>query len=175
MVIELEGQKFELTTPDEKLWNRIKQNPLYAKGGDPLGHENKASWGRPSKKKYASILGGENEFSQNEVAQLCIRDDIGYRPVLIPVDENGQPDRSVFRLNGEVVKMYTLLMGDKPVNGAESPEYESGDDLVKLSLTEDDYGDEFLLPWIIIDGVAVAKVNFLTSISYDELGKLKMI
>jgi len=69
--------------------------------------------------------------------------------------------------NGTVVRMYTLLCNGKPVrqNGEKPPIKRKGG----VSLTDQFYGEEFLIPWVISNGVAVASRPVLHGISSDAL------
>jgi len=86
-----------------------------------------------------------------------------FYPQLSPVGAN--PFTNI--PNGTVVRMYTLLCNGKPVrqNGKKPPARTKGE----LSFTDQFYGDEFLIPWVISNGVAVADRPVLQGISEDAL------
>lgn len=68
-------------------------------------------------------------------------------PILQPIQENvfaGIP-------MGEQVKMYTFMEGKHPIRFGASVK-----DATKLILTDRYFGDEYLVPWVISNGVAVA-------------------
>lgn len=90
-------------------------------------------------------------------------------PVLEPLDSKGKFDRSVFsgfRL-GKRVMMYTLLMDDVPVNQflvlGQKPElYKKG---AKLTITDKFFGEDYLIDWEIIHGLAIAATPVLAGIT----------
>lgn len=89
-------------------------------------------------------------------------------PVLEPLDSKGNFDGSVFsgfRL-GKRVMMYTLLMDDVPVNqflvSGEPESYKKG---AKLSITDKFFGEDYLIAWEIIDGLAITAAPILTGIT----------
>jgi len=86
-----------------------------------------------------------------------------FYPQLSPVDAN--PFANI--PDGTAVRMYTLLCNGKPVrqNGKKPATRAKG----KISLTDQFYGDEFLIPWVISNGVAVASRPVLQGISEDAL------
>jgi len=86
-----------------------------------------------------------------------------FYPQLSPVGAN--PFTNI--PNGTVVRMYTLLCNGKPVrqNGEKPAVRAKGE----ISLTDQFYSDEFLIPWVISNGVAVASRPVLQGISPDAL------
>jgi len=86
-----------------------------------------------------------------------------FYPQLSPVGAN--PFVNI--ANGTAVRMYTLLCNGKPVqqNGKKPPTRTKGE----LSLTDQFYGDEYLIPWVISNGIAVASRPVLQGISPDAL------
>ena len=68
-------------------------------------------------------------------------------PVLQPIQKNVFKDIPA----GGKVRMYTFLEGGKPILVGATVK-----DISKLTLTDCYYGDEFLVPWVISNGVAVA-------------------
>lgn len=72
---------------------------------------------------------------------------IGVWPVLQPVKK----DLFANVATGLQVKMYTIVDGQCPVHIEDTVK-----DPTKLSLTDHYYGDEYLIPWTISNGVAVA-------------------
>lgn len=75
----------------------------------------------------------------------------GYCPVLKPASK----DAFLGIPNGSQVKMYSLSEDGKPVHFLET-----GKDVAKLELTDQYFGDEYLLPWTISNGIAVAGQEF---------------
>lgn len=71
----------------------------------------------------------------------------GFCPVLKPVKENVFTDIP----NGSQIKMYSFLEGSRPVTIDERIE-----DPTKLTLTDRYFGDEYLIPWVVSNGIAVA-------------------
>jgi len=86
-----------------------------------------------------------------------------FYPQLSPVGKNSFANIP----NGAIVRMYTLLCDGKPVrqNGKVSPTRAKGE----LSFTDQFYGDEFLIPWVISNGIAVASRPVLQGIGPDAL------
>lgn len=77
-------------------------------------------------------------------------DNIFY-PVLQPMKQ----DAFSGILNGEQIRMYTLLKNGRPVpmNPKQKRVFK---DMSQLKLTDKYFGDEFLIPWVISNGIAVA-------------------
>lgn len=75
----------------------------------------------------------------------------GYCPILKPASK----DAFLGIPNGSQVKMYSLLEDRKPVHF-----WENRKDAAKLELTDQYFGDEYLLPWTISNGIAVAEREF---------------
>lgn len=94
-------------------------------------------------------------------------------PVLEPLDSKGKFDGSVFsgfRL-GNRVMMYTLLMDDVPVNQflrvlGEPESYKKG---AKLSITDQFFGEDYLIDWEIIHGLAIAAALILIGITARDI------
>jgi len=86
-----------------------------------------------------------------------------FYPQLSPVGAN--PFASIS--DGTAVRMYTLLCNGEPVpqNEKKPIKWTKG----KLSLTDRFYGDEFLIPWVISNGIAVASRPVLQGISPNAL------
>jgi len=84
-------------------------------------------------------------------------------PQLSPI--GGNPFATI--PDGTAVRMYTLLCDGEPVrqNGKVSSTRVTGE----LSFTDQFYGDEFLIPWVISNGIAVASRPVLQGISEDAL------
>lgn len=70
----------------------------------------------------------------------------GFCPILQSIQKN------VFRSvpNGNKVRMYTFVENGHPIHMDEQIK-----DIAKLTLTDRYYGDEFLVPWVISNGMAV--------------------
>lgn len=70
--------------------------------------------------------------------------------------------------DGEVIKMYTLLMDGVPVdqNQKKPIRYKKG---AKLSFSDKFYGTSYLIPWRFYGGFAYAAKDILTGISKEEL------
>lgn len=76
----------------------------------------------------------------------------GYCPILQPVNRKSFEDIS----DGQQLKMYTLMEGGHPIH------FEAAiKDVSKLTLTDRYFGDEYLVPWVIYNGVAVAAKSIL--------------
>lgn len=98
----------------------------------------------------------------------------GFRPKLIPVrkiqdrfflDDNVYANITI----GTVVRMYTLLQDGEPVkifNDGSCSSFTKGK---RLTITDEYFDEEFLIPWIVFDGKAVAQKNILFDISWDNL------
>lgn len=92
-----------------------------------------------------------------------------FMPVLEPLDSKGKFDNGVFSsfLLGDHVKMYTLLMDDVPVNqflvlGRGLETYKKG---AKLIITDKFFGEDYLIDWEIVHGLAIAAAPVLTGIT----------
>lgn len=70
-----------------------------------------------------------------------------FYPILQPTQEDVFKDILV----GGKVRMYTFMEDGKPIHAGAAVK-----DISKLTLTDRYYGDEFLIPWVISNGVAVA-------------------
>lgn len=68
-------------------------------------------------------------------------------PILQPMQENVFKDISV----GSGVRMYTFMEGGRPIHVDTLVK-----DVSKLTLTDQYFGEEYLIPWTISNGVAVA-------------------
>ena len=51
--------------------------------------------------------------------------------------------------------MYTFLEGGKPIHVGATVK-----DISKLTLADSYYGDEYLVPWVISNGIAIASQSF---------------
>lgn len=71
----------------------------------------------------------------------------GFYPILQPTQNNVFKNIPV----GDRVRMYALTENGRPVHMDEQVK-----DITKLTLTDRYYGDEYLVPWVISNGVAVA-------------------
>ena len=76
----------------------------------------------------------------------------GFCPILQPTQGNVFKDIPV----GGKVRMYTFLEGEEPIHFGATVK-----DVSKLTLTDRYFGDEFLIPWVISNGVAVAAKSML--------------
>lgn len=74
----------------------------------------------------------------------------GFCPILQPTQENAFKDIPV----GDKVRMYTVTENGLPIHMDEPVK-----DPSRLTLTDRYYGDEFLIPWTISNGVAVASTS----------------
>jgi len=103
-----------------------------------------------------------------------IRYGLAFRPLLAPVykRETGELclNPEVFRSipNGTIVYMYSLKMDRKPVlmTGEQPAIYESE---ARITFTDQFYGEEFLIPWVIFNGKAMAAKNVLQLICWNDL------
>jgi len=86
-----------------------------------------------------------------------------FYPQLSPVGTN--PFASI--PDGTAVRMYTLLCNGKPVR--QNWENLAARAKGEISLTDQFYGEEFLVPWVISNGVAVASRPVLQGIGSDVL------
>jgi len=86
-----------------------------------------------------------------------------FYPQLSPVGAN--PFANI--PNGTAVRMYTLLCNGNPVrqNEEKPPIKKKGE----FSLTDQFYGKEYLISWVISNGIAVASRPVLHGINYDIL------
>ena len=72
--------------------------------------------------------------------------DDDFCPILQPIQKNAFKDIPV----GGMVRMYTFMENGRPIHIKEPIK-----DINKLILTDRYFGDEYLIPWIISNGVAV--------------------
>ena len=75
-------------------------------------------------------------------------------PILQPVCKNIFMD-----IPAEEVRMYTFVEGQRPIHVGESIK-----DPTRLTLTDRYFGDEYLVPWVISNGIAVASRAFPKSV-----------
>lgn len=89
---------------------------------------------------------------------------MSYRPILEP------KDKSVFAgiPIGTEVKMYTLLMNNIPVRQDGNAQYTRG---AELRLSDDFFGEEYLIPWVIVDGMAISLEPVMRGIPKEDLIK----
>lgn len=132
-----------------------------------------------------AVRGGEFARFWTLFADSARSENIGFRPVLeilpsIVVTPNCNLDGQDFRWSalpdysnfcpvlqpvnsdifaniqaGQSVRMYTLLKDGKPVR-TDTGRKSKLQDVTQLELTDRYYGDEYLIPWTIYDGIAVA-------------------
>ena len=90
----------------------------------------------------------------------------GFRPILFP--EVGQPSPFIGIPDKTVVTMYTLLMGGKPVrqDRKDPVRYKTAQ---KLTITDEFYGFEYLIQWVIKQGYPHALNDILKDISVSAL------
>lgn len=83
-------------------------------------------------------------------------------------------DRGVFGgiPDGEKVSMYTLLMDNKPVRQDASVGYIQGS---QLSITDQYYGPEYLINWVILGGRAVSEESVISHISNQDMIDMGLI
>lgn len=96
---------------------------------------------------------------------------MGFRPVLFPYSKDSTKiDRSIFDSipDGTELKMYTLLVNGQPVRWTDGIQFVDGD---KIIFTDMYFDDTYLIPWIVIDDVVIAKYNLLYNVSWDDLQK----
>lgn len=99
------------------------------------------------------------------LSQLQESDEDIFYPQLYPVESNpfrGIPD-------GSIVKMYTLLCDGVPVNQNPTKRGAFHQYNGKLALTDEFYGEDFLIPWTISHGNAIAAVAAFHEINSSEL------
>ena len=107
------------------------------------------------------------------VSQFSSVKESGFFPILYPVlRDNNNVDLTVFKgiPSGTQMRMYTILMDGKAVrqDRKTTPKYKAG---ATLTITDEFFGDEFLIPWTISQGMAVADKAVLRDISKEELQK----
>lgn len=94
-------------------------------------------------------------------------------PTLRPINAEGKFDSSVFRefCLGDRVKMYTLLMDGVPVNqflvlGQKPVSYQKG---ATLTITDEFFGEDYLINWQIHHGLAIAEAPILSNVTGEDL------
>lgn len=103
---------------------------------------------RRSKAVSSCVLDGERFFMEQMPGEVN-----GFTPILTPAL------RPLFKQipNGKVVKMYTLLYKEKPVHpNSKNNIVITAREAECIKLTDKYFGDEYLIPWIISNGVAIA-------------------
>lgn len=158
----------DITSDQNSLWNC---HHTYFWGSDVAPHttENRMIRGYPSarhlrdhyKRDFQETIGFRpvlEPLGSFGAAPNCTLDGVDFRlskipgtedfcPILKPVHEDlfkGIPD-------GQEVKMYTVMKNGRPIHPEEEFKDETG-----LVLTDRYFGDEYLLPWVISNGVAIA-------------------
>lgn len=105
------------------------------------------------------VILDEHMFSWGQCMAYIARNEqqVGFRPVLVP-----QKPLFEHLAEGTDVKMYTLMMGDTPVrmDMKNAPAFKQGGN---LWLTDRYFGDNYLIPWIIKDGCAMASKDLLSN------------
>jgi len=120
------------------------------------------------------MLDGQTFCVKFSVYKESAQSKIDFAPTLTPVmgvasDGTPQFSRAVFAgiPDGTSISMYSLLMDNVPVKiGDVAPLYKQGATLV---LTDQFFGQEYLIPWKITDGKAVAAKPLLRGISKEEV------
>lgn len=157
-----------VTGGDDSLWH---WTDMFFWGSDAV------TWRKSANR---AICGNGPTCRWDYAAESEIAEDIGFRPVLEPlgateITPNCNLDGVNFHLsslpgdefypvlqpvqsnvfvdipNGQQLKMYTLMEDGQPVHTGEQVKKSA-----KLTLTDRYFGDEYLVPWIISNGVAVA-------------------
>lgn len=105
--------------------------------------------------------------------QLAGLKELAFFPVLCPMTKSGKKfDLSVFAASkvksGETVHMYTLLQDGIPVRqDLDTPEkYKEG---AAIAITDEYFGDEYLISWCISHRTAYASKSILSGITPTEL------
>ena len=110
----------------------------------------------------------------NKIVQNCILDgqyfqfdnlpgSLHFCPVLQPAQNDAFMDIP----SGSKVRMYTFLNEGKPVR-TDTNRKSKFRDMSQLELTDRYYGDEYLIPWTISNGVAVADKSLLIKTDNGE-------
>lgn len=139
---------------------------------------------------YSAVRGWKTVNSWNHMLDKIVDKRVGFRPALDPLGfyeftPNCSLDSQDFQfgalpgsrhfcpilqpalgsiftgvLNGQKAHMYTLLKDGKPVR-TDTNRKGKFQDIAQLEITDRYYGDKFLIPWTISNGVAVADKSLL--------------
>lgn len=104
---------------------------------------------------------------------VTVRYGMAFRPILTP-DIGGDQSSSMNVFdgipNGQIFRMYSLLMGNEPIRmDTEEPTDFNYLGAPAITFTDQYFGDEYLIPWVIFDGRALAQRNLLQTISWTDL------
>lgn len=172
--IVLEGQKFVIGLPtNNKEEEGLDWHDVMYQSNNWFSQV--ASWTRSVFKKNSNstsfwTFGGKDwEQKEKGTCELLIGPEVGFRPVLTPVREDGQVDPSVFEgiENGSVIKMYTLLVDGQPIEVKQMPRRLKEDEAFEF--TDEFFGERFLIPWVFCGSHAMSTLVVLNDISQTEL------
>ena len=133
-----------------KLFNCGQNVSMWSLSATPTGNGNEVvAVGRFSLTNY-------KVFKKSD---LC-----GFRPICSSPVLKGVENRTT-------ISMLSVLVDGKPVPAARTwpPSYEPLKDPGEISFTDTYYGKEFLIPWVVYDGIAMATHSVLSDITYNIL------
>lgn len=130
-------------------------------------------FGQVEGKTKAIIRGGDGAYYRNTESTNIRKTSIGFRPLLCPVAKRGlnfEPNQSIFAgiPDGTQLRMYTMCVNGKPVRNGTLYAFRPGD---QIKFTDEFFGEEYLVSWIVFNGRAIAKRNLVTKISWEDLKK----
>jgi len=158
-------------------WGRAVQSNDKAKwtGSDTLCRNFAKDLNTGKLMEKAVLRGGLDVLSWDKTP-LATRERVGFRPVMVPLLKNCTEmdifDPSVFSgiRDGTEIKMYTLMLDGNPikVTGEVTPSFNLLPK-TKISFTDEYYGDDYLLSWIMFEGKAISKFILLQFVSWADL------
>jgi len=193
-IITLEGQRFCLTIPGgNSICNDWDESTKAFKRKNKREYpwSRYGSWTKERRDSLpaeivirGSLVGGDGNrpkissvHSVNpDILKGGFGEPIGFRPMLIPIDENGNMDHSVFSHieNGTVLQMYSLLMGNEPVqtkSGARAAKYAHYTPEAQMVVTDVFCGENYLIPWVIFNGKAISLRNLVVGVKWENLAE----
>ena len=160
-ILTLDGQKYLISTP--KFEDKEKVSDFFT----AFWHETDS---------FLSSHNGDWCLTLTKDARLGKKNKntgyyaVGFRPMLRP----GRYASRFIVKDSTIVKMFTLTVDGKPVKigvGNEPiPEWPALiTDIGRINFTDQYYGEEYLIPWYFLHGMAFSTVPLLTKISWEEL------
>ena len=185
-IVTLEGQRFCLALPRgnsvDNDWDASTTAFESCGVKYPWGARGAGSWTNEKRLGGKVVLRGTATAGSDKpvISEFrCVEPDkagnrIGFRPLLVPIDKQGKVNRSVLSGvgNGTILRAYSLTMRNKPVLSYQNPEiteYITGSD---LTITDTFFGSEYLIRWVIFDGMAIANQNLVLGVSWDDLVRM---
>ena len=166
----LDGQNITFGVPgEESIWSLVRLNPQLLDGFDTILQDDD-----PANFYGNLVYSGENR-GIIKVPKDYAGAAIGFRPFM-RLGDLSKGWKSFDRDDGDTVRMYTMLVGDIPIliPDAMTPPsslvtISDGGHRSNIRFTDEYYGDDYLLPWIFLDGLAYCTVIPLLEVSHLTL------